>query len=52
MTHTKLDEKKLKMIKIKVIEIEKDNIIKKDSNDEIVKKIRSYVEKVVDSTCY
>ena len=51
MADTRLDEKKLKMIKVKVIEIEKDNIIKKDSNDDIVKKIRNYVEKVVDSTC-
>ena len=51
MADTKLDEKKLKMIKVKVIEIEKDNIIQKDSNDDIVKKIRNYVEKVVDSTC-
>lgn len=51
MEDTKLNERKLKMIKVKVIEIEKDNIIKKDSSDDIIKKIRNYVEKVVDSTC-
>lgn len=47
----KLDERKLNLIKIKVIEIEKNNIIKKDPNDTIVESIRKYIEKVVDGKC-
>ena len=44
-------ERKLNMIKIKVIEIEKNNIIKKDPNDTIAESIRKYIEKVVDGKC-
>ena len=47
----KLDERKLNLIKIKVIEVEKNNIIKKDPNDVIVDQIRKYIEKVVDGKC-
>ena len=43
--------KTLPMIKVKVIEIEKNNIIKKDSNDAIAESIRKYIEKVVDGKC-
>ena len=51
MSEKKLDERKLNMIKVKVIEIEKNNIIRKESNDEIVEEIRKYIEKVVDGKC-
>lgn len=47
MSERMLDERKLKLIKVKVIETEKDNIIKKDPNDAIVETIRKYIEKVV-----
>ena len=51
MSENNLDERKLNMIKVKVIEIEKNNIIRKESNDEIVEEIRKYIEKVVDGKC-
>lgn len=51
MNDKKLDERKLNMIKVKVIEIEKNNIIKKDPNDAIAENIRKYIEKVVDGKC-
>lgn len=51
MTEKKLDERKLNMIKIKVLEIEKNNLIQKDSNDTIAENIRKYIEKVVDGKC-
>lgn len=51
MSESKLDERKLNMIKVKVIEIEKNNIINKDPNDTIVENIRKYIEKVVDGKC-
>lgn len=51
MNKEPLDERKLNMIKVKVIEIEKRNIIKKNTNEEIVEEIRKYVEKVVDGKC-
>lgn len=50
-TGKNLDERKLNMIKVKVIEIEKNNIIRKESNDEMVEQIRKYIEKVVDGKC-
>lgn len=51
MSDQRLDQRKLNMIKIKVIEIEKNNIIKKDPNDAIAETIRKYIEKVVDGKC-
>ena len=51
MSEQHLDTLKLNMIKVKVIEIEKNNIIKKDPNDAIVESIRKYIEKVVDGKC-
>lgn len=51
MNDKKLDERKLNMIKVKVIEIEKNNIIRKDPNDAIAESIRKYIEKVVDGKC-
>ncbi len=49
MDEFNLDPKKLNLIKIKVIQLERDNLIKKKPNDEIVSDIRKYVKKVVDS---
>ena len=43
----KLDERKLNLIKVKVIELEKNNIIRKDPNDIMIEHIRKYIEKVV-----
>lgn len=51
MSDIKLDERKLNLIKVKVIEIEKNNIIKKDPSDTMVENIRKYIEKVVDGKC-
>lgn len=51
MNDKKLDERKLNIIKVKVIEIEKQNIIKKDPNEAIAEMIRKYIEKVVDGKC-
>ena len=46
-----LDSRKLNLIKIKVIEIERRNIIKKESKEAMVEEIRKYIEKVVDGKC-
>ena len=43
MPETKLDERKVNMIKTKVIELEKNNIIQKDPTDAIVESIRKYI---------
>ena len=51
MSDQRLDQRKLNMIKVKVIEIEKNNIIKKDPNDTIAETIRKYIEMVVDGKC-
>lgn len=51
MSDIRLDERKLNMIKVKVIEIEKNNIIQKDPSDTIVENIRKYIEKVVVGKC-
>lgn len=51
MNDLQLDERKLNMIKVKIIEIEKNNTIKKDPNDTIADNIRKYIEKVVDGKC-
>jgi len=51
MSSYQLDEKKLNLIKYKVIRIEKDNIIKKDPSTKIVDDIRKYIERVVDGKC-
>ncbi len=51
MSEQKLDTRKLNIIKVKVIEIEKNNIIKKDPNDTVVESIRKTIEKVVDGKC-
>ena len=46
-----LEPRKLNLIKIKVIEIERRNIIKKESKEAMVEEIRKYIEKVVDGKC-
>ena len=46
-----LDPRKLNLIKIKIIEIERRNIIKKESKEAMVEEIRKYIEKVVDGKC-
>lgn len=46
-----LDDRKLKMIKVKVLEIEKANVIRKDPKSEIEKNIKNYIAKVVDGKC-
>lgn len=46
-----LDERKLNLIKLKVITIEKDNVIKKDPTNKIIEDIRKYIDKVVDGKC-
>lgn len=46
-----LDEQKLNKIKVNVIRVERDNIIKKDPNDTIVENLRRYIERVVDGKC-
>ncbi len=46
-----LDSRKLNLIKIKVIEIERRNIIKKESKEAMVEELRKYIEKVVDGKC-
>lgn len=51
MNEKKIDERKLNMIKVKVIEIEKNNLVQKDSNETIAENIRKYIEKVVDGKC-
>jgi len=51
MSEAKLDERKLNLIKVKVIEIEKNNIINKDPSDTVVESIRNYFEKLVDGKC-
>ena len=47
-----LDERKLNLIKLKVITIEKDNVIKKDPTNKIIEDIRKYIDKVVDGKCW
>ena len=39
----KLDERKLNIIKLRVLEMETDNIVKKESNPAMVKKIKDLV---------
>ena len=51
MSEQNLDLRKLNMIKKKVIEIERENIIKDAPTDAILESIRKYIEKVVDGKC-
>lgn len=47
----KLDERKLNLIKVGVLKIEKENIVKSGSSADIVENIRKYIEKVVEGKC-
>ena len=51
MSNQDLDSRKLNMIKIKTLEIEKKQIIRKDPNDAVIDSLRKYIEKVVDGKC-
>ena len=51
MNEIKLDERKLNLIKVKVIEVEKNNVIRKDPSETVVETLRKYIEKVVDGKC-
>ena len=48
MMEKNLDEKKLDTIKLRILEMETDNIVKKESNQAMEKKIRSLVMTEVD----
>lgn len=48
MMEKNLDEKKLDTIKLRILEMETDNIVKKESNPAMEKKIRSLVMTEVD----
>lgn len=43
MMEQNLDEKKLDTIKLRILEIETDNIVKKESNQAMVEKIRRLI---------
>lgn len=52
MTNSNLDEKRLKRIIIRILEVEKDNIIKKTKKrEEMVEEIRKVIENEV-KRCY
>lgn len=44
-----LDEKKLNTIKLRILEMETDNIVKKESNPAMEDKIKKLIMKVVDT---
>lgn len=48
MMEQNLDEKKLDTIKLRILEIETDNIVKKESNPEMERKIKKLIETEVD----
>lgn len=47
-TNSELEEKKLKAIKLNLLRLETDNIVKKESNSAMEEKIRKMIEKEVD----
>jgi len=52
MTNSNLDERRIKRIILRVLEIEKDNIVKKNKKrDEMVEEIRKVIENEV-KRCY
>lgn len=51
MSNQDLDARKLNLIKIKTLEVEKNQIIRKDPNDSVIDSLRKYIEKVVDGKC-
>ena len=48
MKNQNLDEKKLDIIKLRILELETDNIVKKESNPAMATKIRGLIMKEVD----
>lgn len=44
-----LNKKKLNLIKIKLINIEQENVVRSKTDKEIADEIRKYIEKVVES---
>jgi len=47
-TNSELDEKKLKTIKLKILQMETENIVKKESNPAMEEKIRKMIIKEVE----
>ena len=47
-SNDKLDEKKIDIIKLRLLEMETDNIVKKESNPAMIDKIKSMVITEVD----
>lgn len=47
-SNDKLDEKKVDTIKLRLLEMETDNIVKKESNPAMIEKIKNMIMKVVD----
>lgn len=47
-TNSELDEKKLKAIKLKILQMETENIVKKESNPAMEEKIRKMIVKEVE----
>jgi hypothetical protein len=47
-TNSELDEKKLKAIKLKILQMETENIVKKESNPAMEEKIRKMIIKEVE----
>ena len=45
----KIDQKKLRYLKHQVLQLEKDNVVIKNGDDEMVKNLRKLKEKVVNS---
>ncbi len=45
----KVDQKKLRYLKHQVLKLEKENVIIKNGDDEMVKNLRKLIEKVVNS---
>lgn len=45
----KIDQKKLRYLKHHVLQLEKDNVVIKNGDDEMVKILRKLIEKVVNS---
>lgn len=47
-TNSELEEKKLRAIKLNLLRLETENIVKKESNSAMEEKIRKMIEKEVD----
>lgn len=47
-TNSELDEKKLKAIKLRILQLETENIVKKESNPAMEEKIKNMIVKEVE----